>query len=65
MTNPTLIRTINLEYDLIEVHHNPLLKNKPFLIRVFNYDHSEPVELRLDQKEFDKLYIILKEHNLL
>jgi len=44
----TLIRTLELEDDLIEVHYNPLLKNKPYLVRVFNYNNTDPNELRGD-----------------
>lgn len=61
----TLIRTIVLDYDLIEIHYNPLLKNKPYLVRVYNWDDPEPTEIRLDQKEIDNLYHLLKEKDLL
>ena len=60
----TLIRTLVLEYDIIEIHYNSILKNKPYLVRVFNYD-NEPTELRLDKKDIDKLYYILKQNNLI
>jgi hypothetical protein len=59
----TLVRTIELEYDLIEIHHNPNLKNKPYLIRVFNYNSDEPSEIRLN--EINNLYSILKKYKLL
>lgn len=61
----TLIRTLVLEYDLVEVHHNPNLKNKPYLVRVFNYNNSDPNEIRLDDNEIKELYQILKKHKLL
>lgn len=61
----TLIRTIVLEYDVIEVHYNQTLKNKPYLVRLFSYDSSDPSELRLDKEELDNLYQILKENDLL
>ena len=61
----TLIRTLELEYDLIEVHCNPLLKNKPYLVRVFNYNSSDPNEIRLDDNEIKQLYQILQKHKLL
>ena len=61
----TLIRTLNLDYDLIEIHHNPLLKNKPYLVRVYNWDSSDPEELRLDIEEVNDLYNTLKNHDLL
>lgn len=54
-----------LEYDLIEVHYNATLKKKPYLVRVFSYNNSEPVELRLDKKEIDNLYQTLKDNHLL
>lgn len=56
----TLLRTIILEYDVIEVHYNQILNNKPYLVRVFNYNNDDPIELRLDQNEVDNLYITLK-----
>lgn len=61
----TLVRTLNLEYDLVEIHYNPILKNKPYLVRVFNYNNDEPEELRLDEKEIKDLYKILQDHKLL
>lgn len=61
----TLVRTLNLEYDLIEVHYNPILKNKPYLVRVFNYDSDEPNEIRLEESHIKNLYEILKQNNLL
>lgn len=65
MVKSTLIRTIELEYDLIELHHNPLLKNKPYLVRVFNWNKSDPEEMRLDQDQVDNLYQTLKENKLI
>lgn len=61
----TLIRTLVLEYDLVEVHYNPNLKNNPYLVRMFSYNSSDPVELRLEKKEVDNLYQVLKDNNLL
>jgi hypothetical protein len=61
----TLVRTLNLEYDTIEVHYNEFLKNKPYLVRVFSYNNSDPSEIRLDEKEVKNLYQTLKEHKLL
>jgi hypothetical protein len=61
----TLIRTLTLDYDLVEVHYSPLLKNKPYLVRVYNWGGSEPEELRLDEKELTNLYSILQEKDLL
>lgn len=61
----TLIRTLELEYDTIEVHHNKTLTKKPYLVRVFSYNNSSPQELRLEENELQDLYEILKEHSLL
>jgi len=61
----TKIRVIELEYDLIEIHYNSLLQKKPYLVRVFNYNSSEPEELRLQANEIDNLYNILKENKYL
>ena len=61
----TLLRTLILEYDLVEVHYNKLLKNKPYLIRVFSYNNTDPTELRVDENQVNDLYQTLKEHELL
>lgn len=61
----TLLRTLILEYDLIEIHYNELLKNKPYLVRIFSYNDTDPSELRLDEKEIKNLYQTLKEQHLL
>lgn len=61
----TKLRTIILEYDLIEVHHNPNLKKKPYLVRIFNYNNNDPQELRIDENELKQLHKILKHKNLL
>jgi hypothetical protein len=62
----TLLRTLILEYDLVEVHYNELLKNKPYLIRVFSYNNKDdPSELRLDEEQVNNLYQTLKEYYLL
>jgi hypothetical protein len=62
----TLVRTLILDYDLIEVHYNELLKNKPYLIRVFSYNNKDdPTELRVDENQVNNLYQTLKEYYLL
>jgi hypothetical protein len=61
----TKIRTIILEFDLIEIHHNVNLKKKPYLVRVFNYHNNDPHELRLDESELKDLYNILKQYKYL
>lgn len=65
MPKTTLIRVLNLDYDLIEIHYNDTLKNKPYLIRVFNYDQSEPKEFRIDENEIKNLYALLREYGIL
>ena len=61
--NPhTLINTIELEYDYIEVHYNSNLTSKPYLVRIYNYNSSDDVdEIRLDEKDMINLYQIIKE----
>ena len=61
----TLFRTIVLEYDLIEIHYNKKLKNKPYLVRVFSYNNNDPHELRINSSELKDLYKILKQHKIL
>jgi hypothetical protein len=61
----TLLRTLNLEYDTIEIHYNELLKNKPYLVRVFSYNNTDPTELRVDEEQVNNLYQTLKEQDLL
>ena len=61
----TLLRTLNLEYDVVEIHYNELLNNKPYLIRVFSYNNTDPSELRLNEEQVDNLYQTLKEQDLL
>ena len=56
---------IVLEYDLIEIHHNKNLKNKPYLVRVFSYNKDDPHEIRLNETELKNLYKILREYKLL
>ena len=58
----TLLRSIELEYDWVEVHYNSFLKSKPYLVRVFNYNNEYPLELRLEQKDVERLYLVLKEN---
>lgn len=54
-----------LEFDLIEIHHNANLKKKPYLVRVFSYNNSDPHELRLEENELKNLYKILKDYKYL
>lgn len=48
----TLKQIIELNNYYIEIHHNDLVKNKPYLIRVFNYE-IDPVEIRATQEELN------------
>lgn len=61
----TLLRTLVLEYDIIQVHYNEHLKNNPYLIRVFNYNSSDPTELRANENEAKDLYNFLKRNSVL
>lgn len=61
----TKIRTIELDYDFIEVHFNKHLKNKPYLVRVFSYRNADPEELRLEEKDVKDLWNVLKREKLL
>lgn len=56
---------LDLDYDLIEIHYNDMVKNKPYLVRVFNYNDCEPTEFRVDENEIKNLYLLLKEHGVL
>lgn len=59
----TLIRTLEFEYETLEVHHNKNLTKRPYLIRVFSYNDSGVKELRLEENELQDLYKILKENH--
>lgn len=61
----TLIQTLELEYDLIEIHYNANLNNKPYLVRIFNYNNNDPEELRLDEQDIQNLYKILRQRKLI
>lgn len=57
----TKLQTIVLEDNLIEIHYNKNLKNKPYLIKIFNYN-KDTHELRLDEEELENLNNILKDY---
>lgn len=61
----TKIRVLELEYDLIEIHYNPILKNNPYLVRIYSYRADDPHEVRIDKDKLDNLYKFLKENNFL
>lgn len=49
-TKPTLLDSIDYNGYIVELHYNPILKCKPYLIRVFSY-HNDPYEVRADRVE--------------
>ena len=60
----TRLRTIVLEYDLIEIHYNENLKRNPYLVRVFSYN-NDPVEFRVDENDIQNLYGFLRKNGVL
>jgi hypothetical protein len=52
----TLQRTINLNNYVIEIHFNSLIKDRPYLVRIFNYD-IDIVEMRATQTEIDNFLV--------
>lgn len=60
----TLLYTISLKEYIIDIHYNPNLKNKPFLIRLFNYDNEYSKEIRLDKEELNDLNSIYEKLKL-
>lgn len=57
---------IDNNYIRIRFNRNSLQhKNKPYLVKVFSYNNSEPNELRLDHDEIKNLYSILKQYRYL
>lgn len=48
----TLKQIIELNNYYIEIHHNDLVKNKPYLIRIFNYE-IDPIEIRATAQELN------------
>ena len=48
----TLQKIINLNNYIIEIHFNSLIKDRPYLVRIFNYD-VDIVEMRATQTEID------------
>jgi len=56
----TKLQTIMFEHQVIDIHHNPNLSKKPYLVRIFSYNNHYPDEIRLDEIDFKNLYNILK-----
>ena len=61
----TIINKIELNCETIEIHHNPFLTKRPYLVRIFKNTNCDTTELRLDKEETKNLYNILKEQNLI
>lgn len=60
----SLLRTLVLEFDIIEIHYNENLKRNPYLIRVFSYN-NDPVEFRIDESDMKNLYNFLRKKEVL
>lgn len=60
----TLLRTLVLDNDIIEIHFNPRLTKNPYLIRVFSYN-NEPDEYRASEDDVKNLYSFLKNNKIL
>ena len=52
------LQTIVWEDDIIEIFYNASLSNKPYLIRLSNYD-SMVYEIRADHSDIDELSTML------
>lgn len=52
------LQTIILEDDIIEIFYNANLSNKPYLIRLSNYDNVV-YEIRADHSDIDELSTVL------
>ena len=55
---PTKVDSIEYNGYIVELHHNPTLKIKPYLIRVYSY-YTDPYEYRADQGELANFSIII------
>jgi hypothetical protein len=55
----TKLHSIMVDDRVIEIHYNDILKNKPYLVRVFDYNNYYPNEFRLNETELQDLYKIL------
>lgn len=54
----SLLQTLILEHDLIEIHYNENLRKNPYLIRVFRYN-NDLIEFRFDKNNIKNLYDFL------
>jgi hypothetical protein len=50
--------TLDLTNDVVEILHNPMLKYRPFLLRLINFN-NEKYELRLDYGSLQELIDLL------
>ena len=55
----TRIQSLLVDDKIIEIHYNTVIKNKPYLVRVFDYNNYYPNEFRLNETELHDLYKIL------
>jgi hypothetical protein len=55
----TKIQSLLVDDKVIEIHYNTVIKNKPYLVRVFDYNNYYPNEFRLNETELQDLYKIL------
>jgi hypothetical protein len=46
------VQILDLEDSEIQLHYNPNLTNKPFLLRIYSMDNN-PFEIRLKDSELD------------
>lgn len=50
--------SLDLTNDIVEILHNPMLKYRPFLLRLINFN-NEKYELRLDYVSLQELVNLL------
>jgi hypothetical protein len=50
---PTKVDSIEHKGYIVELHHNPILKFKPYLIRVYSYN-NDPYEIRVNKIQLDQ-----------
>lgn len=46
--------------DIVEILYNDMLKDRPYLLRFYNY-HGEKYEIRMNQSDIDQFVEILTE----
>lgn len=57
--NHQKILSLDLTNDILEILHNPLLKHRPFMLRIINFS-NEKYELRLDTEGLKELIVLLQ-----